>query len=51
MKETFNKHYKKLLDSEYWVSIQEKNQKNGVMDYYPYGTEKRMCEIYGENND
>ena len=51
MKETFNKHYKKLLDAKYWTSIQEKIQKNGVMDYYPYGTEKRMCEIYGENND
>ena len=51
MKETFNKHYKKLLDAKYWVSIQAKIQKNGVMDYYPYGTEKRMCEIYGENND
>ena len=51
MKETFNNHYKKLLDADYWISIQEKIQENGVMDYYPYGSEKRMCEIYGETND
>ncbi|MDB2670442.1 bifunctional isocitrate dehydrogenase kinase/phosphatase [Candidatus Pseudothioglobus singularis] len=46
MKEVFNKKYKKLLDADYWVSIQEKIKQNGVMDYYPYGSEKRMCEIY-----
>jgi len=51
MKETFNNHYKKLLDADYWISIQEKIQENGVMDYYPYGSEKRMCEIYGDTND
>ena len=51
MKETFNAHYQKLLDAEYWGSIQENIKKNGVMDYYPYGSEKRMCEIYGENNE
>jgi len=44
-------HYQKLLDAEYWESIQENIKKNGVMDYYPYGSEKRMCEIYGENNE
>jgi len=32
-------------------SIQENIKKYGVMDYYPYGSEKRMCEIYGENNE
>ncbi|MDC1066281.1 bifunctional isocitrate dehydrogenase kinase/phosphatase, partial [Candidatus Pseudothioglobus singularis] len=32
MKEVFNKKYKKLLDADYWVSIQEKIKKNGVMD-------------------
>ena len=46
MKEVFNKKYKKLLDADYWVSIQEKIKQNGVIDYYPYGSEKRMCEIY-----
>jgi isocitrate dehydrogenase kinase/phosphatase len=51
MKETFNTHYQKLLDAEYWGSIQENIKKNGVMDYYPYGSEKRMCEIYGEYNE
>ena len=51
MKETFNSRYQKLLDAEYWGSIQENIKKNGVMDYYPYGSEKRMCEIYGENNE
>jgi len=51
MKETFNTHYQKLLDAEYWESIQENIKKYGVMDYYPYGSEKRMCEIYGENNE
>ncbi len=51
MKETFNAHYQKLLDAEYWESIQENIKKYGVMDYYPYGSEKRMCEIYGENNE
>ncbi len=49
MKEVFNKKYKKLLDANYWVSIQEKIKQNGVMDYYPYGSEKRMCEIYKDN--
>ncbi|MDB4598407.1 bifunctional isocitrate dehydrogenase kinase/phosphatase [Candidatus Pseudothioglobus singularis] len=49
MKEVFNKKYKKLLDADYWVSIQEKIKQNGVMDYYPYGSEKRMCEIYNDN--
>ena len=49
MKEVFNKKYKKLLDADYWVSIQEKIKQNGVMDYYPYGSEKRMCEIYKDN--
>ena len=49
MKELFNKKYKKLLDADYWVSIQEKIKQNGVMDYYPYGSEKRMCEIYKDN--
>jgi len=51
MKETFNDRYQKLLDAEYWGSIQENIKKNGVMDYYPYGSEKRMCEIYGESNE
>ena len=51
MKETFNSRYQKLLDAEYWGSIQENIKKNGVMDYYPYGSEKRMFEIYGENNE
>jgi len=51
MKETFNTHYQKLLDAEYWESIQENIKKYGVMDYYPYGSEKRMCEIYGESNE
>jgi len=49
MKEVFNKKYKKLLDADYWVSIQEKIEQNGVIDYYPYGSEKRMCEIYKDN--
>ena len=48
MKEVFNKKYKKLLDADYWVSVQEKIKQNGVMDYYPYGLDKRMCEIYQE---
>ncbi len=48
MKETFNKRFKKLLDADYWVSIQEKIKENGVMDYYPYGSETRMCKIYKE---
>ncbi|MBE29126.1 bifunctional isocitrate dehydrogenase kinase/phosphatase [bacterium] len=48
MKEVFNKKYKKLLDADYWVSVQEKIKEYGVMDYYPYGSEKRMCEIYKE---
>jgi isocitrate dehydrogenase kinase/phosphatase len=51
MKEVFNRNYKKLLDANYWISIQEKIKNNGVMDYYPYGSEKRMSEIYGETND
>ena len=51
MKETFNSRYQKLLDAEHWGSIQENIKKNGVMDYYPYGSEKRMFEIYGENNE
>ena len=51
MKKTFNARYRKLLDAEYWESIQENIKKNGVMDYYPYGSEKRMCEIYGEGNE
>jgi len=51
MKEVFNRNYKKLLDADYWISIQEKIKNNGVMDYYPYGSEKRMSEIYGETDD
>ena len=51
MKEVFNRNYKKLLDANYWISIQEKIKNNGVMDYYPYGSEKRMSEIYGETDD
>ena len=43
--------YQKLLDAGYWESIQENILTNGVMDYYPYGSEKRMCVIYGENNE
>ena len=44
----FNKKYKKLLDADYWVSVQDKIKESGVMDYYPYGSEKRMCNIYKE---
>jgi len=51
MKKTFDARYQKLLDAEYWKSIQENIQTNGVMDYYPYGSERRMCEIYGVNNE
>jgi len=50
MKEVFNKKYKKLLDADYWVSVQEKIRENGVMDYYPYGSETRMCKIYKEKS-
>ena len=50
MKEIFNKKYKKLLDADYWVSVQEKIRENGVMDYYPYGSETRMCRIYKEKS-
>ena len=49
MKEVFNKKYKKLLNADYWVSIQEKIKQNGVIDYYPYGSEKRMCKIYKDS--
>ena len=48
LKEVFNKKYKKLLDADYWVSVQDKIKESGVMDYYPYGSEKRMCNIYKE---
>jgi len=51
MKKMFNRNYKKLLDADYWCSIQKKIEKNVVMDYYPYGQEKRMCVIYAENNE
>ena len=50
MKEVFNKKYKKLLDADYWVSVQEKIRESGVMDYYPYGSETRMCRIYKEKS-
>ena len=43
------------LDVTHQVNVNDKIieniKKNGVMDYYPYGSEKRMCEIYGENNE
>ena len=45
-KQIFSKSYSKLLDANYWKSVQE-NIKNGdVIDYYPYPQERRMCEIY-----
>lgn len=45
-KKIFSDFYSKLLDAEYWKSVQE-NIKNGdVIDYYPYPQERRMCEIY-----
>lgn len=50
MKAIFNQNYSKLLDADYWTSIQERIDQEGVMDYYPYGQEKRMCNIYGEKN-
>ena len=48
MKDTFNEKYQKLLDPDYWISIQKKINKDGVMDYFPYGLEKRMSTIYGD---
>ena len=51
MKKMFNRNYKKLLDADYWRSTQQRIKKEGVMDYYPYGQEKRMCNIYGENDE
>ena len=48
MKDTFNDKYQKLLDPDYWISIQKKINKDGVMDYFPYGIEKRMATIYGD---
>jgi isocitrate dehydrogenase kinase/phosphatase len=51
MKGIFSRNYQKLLDADYWCSIQQRIEKEGVMDYYPYGQEIRMCNIYGENNE
>ncbi len=48
MKDTFNEKYAKLLDANYWISTQENIDKYGAMDYFPYGTEKRMTSIYGD---
>ncbi|MCS5592712.1 MAG: bifunctional isocitrate dehydrogenase kinase/phosphatase [Gammaproteobacteria bacterium] len=51
MKGIFSRNYQKLLDADYWCSIQQRIEEKGVIDYYPYGQEKRMCNIYGENNE
>lgn len=51
MQEIFNKDYKKLLDVKYWQKVQQKITKAKVIDYYPYGSENRMCNIYGDINE
>ena len=45
-KKIFNQSYQKLLDSEYWKSVQTNIQNGDVVDYYPYQQQHRMCEIY-----
>jgi isocitrate dehydrogenase kinase/phosphatase len=45
-KNIFDKKFSKLLDAQYWCSVQENIKKYGVGDYYPYRNRKRMCEIY-----
>jgi isocitrate dehydrogenase kinase/phosphatase len=45
-KEIFYNKFSKLLDSNYWCSVQDSIEKNGVGDYYPYSNKNRMCEIY-----
>lgn len=45
-KSIFDKKFNKLLDSDYWQSVQKNIQDNGMGDYYPYSNKSRMCEIY-----
>jgi isocitrate dehydrogenase kinase/phosphatase len=45
-KSIFDKKFNKLLDSNYWQSVQKNIQDNGIGDYYPYSNKSRMCEIY-----
>ncbi|HAY41228.1 MAG TPA: bifunctional isocitrate dehydrogenase kinase/phosphatase [Gammaproteobacteria bacterium] len=47
-KEIFDSKFSKLLDANYWCSVQESLKKSGVGDYYPYQDKYRMCEIYEE---
>jgi len=51
MKQIFNRNYNKLLDADYWCSIQKRIEAEGVKNYYPYGEERRMCNIYKETNE
>jgi isocitrate dehydrogenase kinase/phosphatase len=41
-KNIFDKKFSKLLDAQYWCSVQENIKKYGVGDYYPYRNRKRM---------
>ncbi len=44
----FEKSYKKLLDANYWQSVQKAIKDGNAIDYYPYQQEHRMCQIYSK---
>jgi isocitrate dehydrogenase kinase/phosphatase len=45
-RQIFNQHYKKLLDVDYWQTVQNSLRQGNSKDYYPYKAEYRMSEIY-----
>ena len=45
IKTAFNQRYKKLLDANYWRSIQDKIKQGYSRDYYPYPDSSRMINV------
>ncbi|WP_245394570.1 isocitrate dehydrogenase kinase/phosphatase-domain containing protein [Isorropodon fossajaponicum symbiont] len=45
-RQIFNQHYKKLLDVNYWQTIQNSLRQGNTKGYYPCKPEDRMSEIY-----
>jgi len=48
-KKIFAKSYEKLLNVDYWKSVQDNIKNGNIIDYYPYRQRYRMSQIYSQS--
>jgi isocitrate dehydrogenase kinase/phosphatase len=42
LREVFEEHHGELFDVGFWRGMQERNRRGEIIDFYPYGEERRL---------